>query len=111
MNFSQNQSIPRAPLGNGNKMFISVSSEGDTTSAPPGHRSVMLSTHCELNDWDNLSDDEYKKGKEAISRTLINLARRVYPKLGEAAVVHEVATPRTYQRYVHRPRGAVGVFA
>lgn len=71
----------------------------------------MLSTHCELNDWDNLSDDEYKKGKEAISRTLINLARRVYPKLGEAAVVHEVATPRTYQRYVHRPRGAVGVFA
>lgn len=34
------------PLGYGNNMFISVSSPGDTESAPPGHRAVMISTHC-----------------------------------------------------------------
>ena len=35
-------------LGNGNNMFISVSSEGDRDSAPCGYRAVMMSTHC---DW------------------------------------------------------------
>jgi phytoene dehydrogenase-like protein len=36
----------RQPLGNGNNLFISVSAAGDTESAPDGHRSVMISTHC-----------------------------------------------------------------
>src|SRR5213079_610473 len=30
------------PLGGGNNMFISVSAPGDTESAPPGHRTVMI---------------------------------------------------------------------
>jgi phytoene dehydrogenase-like protein len=32
----------------------------------------------------------------------------VYPRLGEAAVFRAVGTPRTYQAYTSRPRGAVG---
>jgi phytoene dehydrogenase-like protein len=39
---------------------------------------------------------------------LVRFARRVYPCLGENAAVYEVATPPTYERYLHRPRGAVG---
>jgi len=38
----------------------------------------------------------------------VTLARRVYPELGQRAVVCEVATPRTYERFTRRPRGAVG---
>lgn len=34
------------PLGNGNNMFISVSTQGDEKSAPRGFRPVMISTHC-----------------------------------------------------------------
>ncbi len=36
------------PIGNGNNMFISISSPGDTLSAPTGYRAVMISTHCEV---------------------------------------------------------------
>jgi C-3',4' desaturase CrtD len=97
-----------APLRDGNNMFVSVSAADDTDSAPPGHRAVMISTHCELADWEGLGPAEYQARKHAIGARLTRLARRVYPQLGERAVVREVGTPRTYERYTGRPRGAVG---
>jgi phytoene dehydrogenase-like protein len=98
----------RRPLGNGNNMFISVSAPNDTASAPPGHRAVMVSTHCDLADWENLSPAEYQAQKTAVGQTLLNHARRVYPNLGQNPIVFQVGTPRTYQKYTHRYRGAVG---
>jgi phytoene dehydrogenase-like protein len=96
------------PLGNGNNMFISVSAPGDTASAPPGHRAVMVSTHCELNEWENLSDAQYAERKTEIGQRLLDYARRVYPNLGARALVMDIGTPRTYQRFTRRHRGAVG---
>jgi len=96
------------PLGYGNNMFISVSDAGDTASAPDGNRAVMISTHCDLESWEGLSAGEYERRKEAAGGRLLSLARRVYPQLGERSVVFEVATPRTYERFTSRPRGAVG---
>ncbi len=90
------------PLGNGNNMFISVSASDDFISAPAGHRAVMISTHCELAPWERLSDEQYAARKHEIGATLVRCAQRVYPRLGENAVVYEVATPRTYERYLHR---------
>ncbi len=96
------------PLGNGNNMFISVSSAGDTESAPEGYRAVMISTHCEVEDWQNLSADDYAIHKRAYGDNLINLARRVYPNLATQPHVYEIGTPQTYQRFTSRPQGAVG---
>jgi phytoene dehydrogenase-like protein len=95
-------------LGNGNNMFVSVSAAGDDESAPPGQRAVMISTHCELGEWEGLSPRQYQERKDWIGRRLLGFARRVYPTLGERASVFEVATPRTYERFTRRPRGAVG---
>jgi C-3',4' desaturase CrtD len=97
-----------APLGNGNNMFISVSSSGDTDSAPAGYRAVMISTHCSLEEWESLSPVEYNARKYAMGERLVGYARRIYPHLGENPLIYEVGTPRTYQRYTSRPRGAVG---
>ncbi|WP_315853130.1 phytoene desaturase family protein [Paludisphaera rhizosphaerae] len=96
------------PLGDGNNMFISVSPEGDLETAPEGFRSVAISTHCELAPWEGLSDEEYDRRKREAGERLVGLARRVYPDLGRDARVFEIATPRTYERYTKRPRGAVG---
>lgn len=96
------------PLGNSNNMFISVSAAGDLYSAPEGFRSVMISTHCSLGDWESLTDAEYEEKRCAIGEQLVGYARRVYPRLGERARVYEIGTPRTYARFTGRPRGAVG---
>jgi phytoene dehydrogenase-like protein len=91
-------------------MFVSVSSPGDLESAPAGHRAVMISTHCELVPWEGLAPDKYLEQKREAGERLISLARRVYPDLGRGALVYEVATPKTYERFTRRPRGAVGGF-
>jgi C-3',4' desaturase CrtD len=96
------------PLGNGNNMFVSVSAPGDTESAPPECRAVMISTHCDLEDWDGLQPEAYDARKQAIGARLVKYARRVYPNLGENALVYEVGTPHTYEMFTGRPRGAVG---
>ena len=96
------------PLGNGNNMFISVSAPGDIASAPSGHRAVMISTHCELAPWHGLTREDYDLKKAEAGAHLLAAARRVYPTLGSAAVVHDIATPRTYERYTGRQLGAVG---
>lgn len=95
------------PLGNGNNMFISVSAPGDLASAPQGYRSVMISTHCPLAEW-QLAPADYQARKQAMGETLLSLARRVYPNLGEQALVYEIGTPRSYERFAARPFGAVG---
>lgn len=96
------------PLNNGNNMFISVSAPDDTDSAPPGWRAVMISTHCDLEDWETLSPEAYATRKTAIGQQLIRYARRVYPNLGAQARVWEIGTPHSYARYTQRYRGAVG---
>lgn len=96
------------PLGDGNNMFVSVSAPGDTESAPPGRRAVMISTHTELSVWEGLSESEYRWRKRLLGERLVDLARRVYPRLGEHADVCQVGTPRSYERFAFRPRGAVG---
>ncbi|MEU7870586.1 NAD(P)/FAD-dependent oxidoreductase [Dactylosporangium sp. NPDC049140] len=96
------------PLGDGNNMFVSVSSPGDTASAPAGHRAVMLSTHTELAGWEDLDDAGHAERREKTADVMIEEARRVYPRLAERPVVRETGTPRAYARYTFRPRGAVG---
>jgi C-3',4' desaturase CrtD len=97
-----------APLGDGNNMFVSVSAPDDILSAPPGYRAVMLSTHCNLADWERVSAADYAAYKQAYGDCLIQYARRVYPHLGSQPAVYEIGTPRTYQHFTGRPRGAVG---
>lgn len=99
-----------AKLGNGNNMFISISSQSDIQSAPDGYRSVMISTHCDLADWIGLEKEAYQVKKQDIGQLLINNARKVYPQLGNNAVVLEIGTPKTYEKYTKRINGAVGGF-
>jgi phytoene dehydrogenase-like protein len=68
----------------------------------------MISTHCELAPWEGLAPETYLARKREVGEWLIALARRVYPELGRDPLVYEVATPRTYERFTNRPRGAVG---
>jgi C-3',4' desaturase CrtD len=96
------------PLGDGNNMFVSISAPGDTLSAPPGHRAVMLSTHTSLSSWSGLDTAAYAQRKKEVGEHLVRVARRVYPELGVRAAVAEVGTPRAYERFGFRPGGAVG---
>lgn len=97
-----------SPLGDGNNMFVSVSAPDDRTSAPAGHRAVMVSTHCDVEPWQDLDSAAYDRKKARAKANLIARARTAYPDLATDPVVSEVGTPVTYERFTNRPRGAVG---
>lgn len=96
------------PLGDGNNAFVTVSAPGDTVSAPEGYRAVMVSTHCDVEPWQDLRPESYERRKNETRDRLLEVARTVYPDLASDPAVCEVGTPVTYEAFTNRPRGAVG---
>jgi C-3',4' desaturase CrtD len=93
------------PIGENNSLFVSVSRPGDGR-APDGKATIIASSFTDLTAWAEATDyDERKQGytEQAIAR----LSR--YFDLRPEHLVHvEAATPRTFERFTARDRGAVG---
>jgi phytoene dehydrogenase-like protein len=63
-----------------------------------------------LENWEGLSENEYKKKKEAVKTILINRLDKLIPGIKNIVVCAEMATPRTIVRYTQNP-GTVYGFA
>jgi C-3',4' desaturase CrtD len=101
------------PLGEGNSVFISMSSPHDTERAPQGMRAVTLSTHTAIAPWWALreSDPEgYQRRVEQYRDKLLDAAERVIPNLRHAAKLILPGTPSAFYRFTRRPGGMVGGF-
>jgi C-3',4' desaturase CrtD len=101
------------PLGEGNSVFISISSPHDTTRAPSSMRAVTLSTHTAIAPWWTLrqSDpDGYQRRVEQYRDRLLDAAERVIPNVRRAAQLILPGTPAAFQRFTRRPLGMVGGF-
>jgi phytoene dehydrogenase-like protein len=97
-----------APLVEGNHLFVSISGEADTGRAPPGQRTLTISTHVPLR---RLASQP----PEAQARYVADIQARMREGLARLApewardVRHELtASPRTFERFTRRDGGAVG---
>ncbi len=108
--FTHHQFLPEPdqPLGNGNNCFLSISSPGDTLSAPAGYRVAMLTTHVDLDGWLDLDDVAHAQAKKILGDRLLKIARVAYPDLGHRAQWLACASPKTYSRFTRRYKGSVG---
>lgn len=97
-----------APFIEGNHLFMSISGEADEGRAPPGHRTVTVSTHVPLKALARMSAEDqghYLSGVQ--TRMRLGLERLAPEWL--AGLTHAMtASPRTYQRFTQREGGAVG---
>ncbi len=104
-----------APLGEGNTLFMSFSSRGDTSRAPKGHRALTLSTHTRLAEWWRLREtpglkQAYDDRVAEYTERLLDLAERAVPGLRQRIRLQLHGTPVTFQFYTRRHRGGVGGF-
>jgi C-3',4' desaturase CrtD len=107
------QIIIDRPLGEGNTVFASLSSEQDISRAPAGHRALTLSTHTALEGWWQLFNEDrpaYEARKEEMTEKLLSAAERAIPGLRSAARLVLPGTPVTFQRFTRRKWGWVGGF-
>jgi phytoene dehydrogenase-like protein len=93
---------PDLPLIEGNHAFVSVSSRQDGF-APPGQRSITISTHANLAAW----GDDRAVRVETIQGRMRELVRRHAPEWSRWTL-DLPASPRTFARFVRRSGGWVG---
>ena len=98
----------RAPLGEANSIFVSLSAANERGRARNGGRAITLSTHSDPERWENA----YRNGgiaslqREYAGRMLAGLERATGKRLTPA--FFELGTPHTFERYTLRYRGFVG---
>ncbi len=101
------------PLGEGNSVFISISSKNDPGRAPDGKRAATLSSHTAVAPWWRLNVGdrrEYLARREAYTERLLDAADRVVPNFRDAIAFQMAGTPVTFETFTRRPQGMVGGF-
>ncbi|MDX1613021.1 MAG: NAD(P)/FAD-dependent oxidoreductase [Candidatus Promineifilaceae bacterium] len=101
------------PLGEGNSVFISLSSAGDGDRAPAGKRAATLSTHTTVKPWWALrhgDQDAYHARRQAYVERMLAAAERAVPGISQAVELFLPGTPVTFEFYTRRPLGMVGGF-
>ncbi|HET9929749.1 MAG TPA: NAD(P)/FAD-dependent oxidoreductase [Polyangiaceae bacterium] len=99
----------RAALCEGNHVFLSISGRDETQRAPLGKRTFTASTHVPLSAVRAIgSNDEVGRYISEIQSRMLRTVRRRAPLWADAVERFWTASPRTFERFVGRPEGAVG---
>lgn len=86
---------------------IVINSNADPSMAPKNKASVTILTLADYHEFPERGTLEYLKKKEEVARTLVAKAERVIPGLSQHIEFIEAATPKTFERYVLMPEGAI----
>ena len=72
------------------------------------NRSVgVLCGSAYLDEWENLSPEEYKEKKEIFAQKMIDRLEQYFPNVRDNIEYYEVATAKTMKRYVKTPEGTL----
>jgi phytoene dehydrogenase-like protein len=80
-------------------------SQVDSRLAPDGKGYLVLSMMDYLEDWKDLSEEEYKAKKERAGKIMLERVCKNFPEMGDHVERIEVATARTMKRYLQTPGG------
>ncbi|WP_226682492.1 phytoene desaturase family protein [Sutcliffiella horikoshii] len=97
-----------SPLSEGNQFLFSMSQEGDTKFAPPGKRSITISTHTNVEKW--WERERYENIKEEYTEKIIDSIDKKFSSFSSKIDVKMAGTPVTFKRYTQRAYGKVGGF-
>ena len=89
-------------------IFVSIPTLLDSSLAPAGYHIIHAFTPSYIEDWQNLSPQEYEAKKEESANKLIDRLEAIFPGLSKALDYQEVGTPRTHRRFLGREDGTYG---
>ncbi|MEM1309295.1 MAG: C-3',4' desaturase CrtD [Cyanobacteria bacterium P01_H01_bin.153] len=93
------------PIGENNSLFVSVSRSGDGR-APEGKATIIASSFTDLSQWQKA--DSYAALKQQYTETAIARLDQFFDLRPEHLIHVEAGTPRTFEHFTGRDRGAVG---
>ena len=94
------------------RRFIFVDySKVDAQLAPPDKSEGVICTVDYVQDWEDLSEADYKTKKEEVAQILLERLDKQFPGIRDSIEYYEVSTPKTIQRYTSNPTGSVYGYA
>ncbi len=89
-------------------IFISIPTLLDSSLAPEGKHIVHAFTPSSIDEWNNLSRDEYRIKKEKYFSFFIEKISKIIPNLDQKIDHKEIGTPRTHRKFLGRFEGSYG---
>jgi phytoene dehydrogenase-like protein len=86
-------------------------SQIDAKLCPPEKGQGIICCTDYLENWENLSTDEYKRKKAEVAEILIERLNKIIPGIKDEIEHFEAGTPKTIERYILTPGGSVYGFA
>lgn len=83
----------------------------DAQLAPPGKSAGSVCGVDYLENWEGLSEEDYKAKKEEVARVVLQRLEKQFPGIRESIEYYEVATPKTMKRFTSNPSGSVYGYA
>jgi phytoene dehydrogenase-like protein len=96
------------PFQEGNHLFVSASGAHGEGRAPPGDRTLTVSTHVPLRALRERAPEEQARYVEGIHARMREGLARLAPEWREEVRQEMTASPRTFERFTRREGGAVG---
>lgn len=89
-------------------IFVSIPTLLDPSLAPDGHHIIHTFTPSYIDEWVNLSPQEYEDKKNAAGDRLIQRLDTIFPGIAQKLDYMEIGTPRTHRRFLGRVNGSYG---
>lgn len=97
------------PYASSKSIFVSFSLDDDFEKAPKGWRTVTISTHTNVDNWENLSNDEYESRKKTLENSILEEFNYAFPELRQEEKLYiESGSPKTFKFFTGRYKGYVG---
>lgn len=91
------------------KTFFSCTnySQIDKSTSPFGKGIITMFSLDQFSNWKNLTDYEYLKKKETVTKIMIKKLEEYIPGIEKHIIVKELGTPKTMHRYTFNTEGSV----
>ncbi|NNF00158.1 MAG: NAD(P)-binding protein [Pyrinomonadaceae bacterium] len=94
------------------RAFVFVDySKIDAKLAPEGKDVAVICGADYLEDWEGLSEDEYRSKKEEVAEVVLQRLEYRFPGIRDRIEYYEVGTPKTIKDYTLNPKGTVYGYA
>ena len=89
-------------------LFVSIPTLLDASLAPSGHHIIHAFTPSRIEEWQDLTPQQYEAQKERLAGEMIHRLESVFPGLESGLDCLEIGTPRTHRRFLSRVAGTYG---
>jgi C-3',4' desaturase CrtD len=99
----------KIPYSHGNSMFVTFSEPDDFERAPDGWKTVSISFHTDVDDWELEDYEDYDNRKKLVTIKLLEEFDFNFPEFSDCKKIFILSgTPNTFEFYTKRYRGYVG---